>query len=151
MLHFLNCCTNYFKWSFEWIRKLYLTQKILFFCVYFRNYVLNLNGMEVIIQEIFFALNEWVMLRRGPNLKHNNVLLPFFLCYIHALFKVSKIGLSIVLWNIMSIIVKMSFHIKELDNLLKRNCYNYKQFYEISLSIAYLVIGRYTFHVYQIK
>ena len=28
------------------------------FCVYFRNYVLNLNGMEVIIQEIFFALNE---------------------------------------------------------------------------------------------
>ena len=122
------------------------------FCVYFRNYVLNLNGMEVIIQEIFFALNEWVMLKRGPNLKHNNVLLPFFLCYIHALFKVSKIGLSIVLWNIMSIIVKMSFHIKELDNLLKLNGYNYKWFHEISLnSIAYLVISRYIFHVYQTK
>ena len=119
------------------------------FCVYFRNSVLNLNGMEVIIQEIFFALNEWVMLKRGPNLKHNNVLLPFFLCYIHALFKVSKIGLSIVLWNIMSMIVKMSFHIKELDNLLKQNCYNYKWFYEISL--AYLVKGRCIFHVDQIK
>ena len=120
------------------------------FCVYFRNYVLNLNGMEVIIQEIFFALNEWVMLKRGPNLKHNNVLLPFFLCYIHALFKVSKIGLSIVLWNIMSIIVKMSFHIKELDNLLKLNCYNYKWSYEIRL-IPYLVIIRYIFYVYQIR
>ena len=113
----LNEALNEYE-SCIWPRKYY------FFCVYFRNYVLNLNGMEVIIQEIFFALNEWVMLKRGPNLKHNNVLLPFFLCYIHALFKVSKIGLSIVLWNIMSIIVKMSFHIKELDNLLKLNCLN---------------------------